>query len=161
RKLTVLRQCGTDTTGQLFDDLGLRGTTNPRYRNTGVHRRTYTGVEQAGFKEDLTVSDRDYVGRNECGNVTGLGFNDRQCGQRTRFAFHFAFGEVFHIIRVDSRSALQQAGVEIENVTRISFAAGRTAQQQRDLAICPRLFGQVVIDDQRVLTAIAEVLTHG
>src|SRR5690606_20097449 len=47
-KLTVLGQCGTDTTGQLLDDLGLRRTTYPGYRHTGVDRRTDTGVEQVG-----------------------------------------------------------------------------------------------------------------
>ena len=57
--------------------------------------------------------------------------------------------------------ALEQARVQIEHVAGVGFAARRTAQQQRDLAVGPRLLGQVVIDDQRVLAAVAEVLAHG
>ena len=51
--------------------------------------------------------------------------------------------------------------MEIEHVAGIGFASRRAAQQQRHLAIRHRLLGQVVIDDQRVLAAVAEVLAHG
>src|SRR5207253_3251278 len=40
------------------------------------------------------------------------------------------------------------------------FPPRRAAQQQRDLAIRPGLLGQVVVDDQRVLAAVTEVLAH-
>ena len=56
--------------------------------------------------------------------------------------------------------ALEQTRVQVEHVARIRFAARRPAQQQRNLAIRPRLLGQVVVDDQRVLTAVAEVFAH-
>jgi hypothetical protein len=39
---------------------------------------TDTGVEQAGFQEDLAVSDRNHVGWHESRHVTGLRFNDGQ-----------------------------------------------------------------------------------
>jgi hypothetical protein len=42
-----------------------------------------------------------------------------------------------------------------------SFAARRTAQQQRHLAIGDGLLGQIVIDDHGVHAVVAEVLTHG
>src|SRR5690606_40190172 len=48
---------------------------------------------------------------------------------------------------------------DLEHVTRISFTAWRTAQQQGDLTISPGLFGQVVINDERVLTAVTVVFT--
>ena len=51
--------------------------------------------------------------------------------------------------------------MQIENVTRVGFTSWRTAQQQGDLAISYGLLGQVIIDDQRVFTAVTEVLTHG
>src|SRR5690606_28854126 len=41
------------------------------------------------------------------------------------------------------------------------FAAWRTAQQQRDLAIGPGLLGQIVVNDQGVFAAVAEVFAHG
>jgi len=51
--------------------------------------------------------------------------------------------------------------VQIEHVTRISFTARRTTQQQGDLAIRHSLLGQIVIHDQRVFTTVTEVLAHG
>jgi hypothetical protein len=54
---------------------------------------TDTGVEQVGFQEDLTVGNRDDVGRNERGNVTGLRFDHWQRGQRTGLALDFAIAD--------------------------------------------------------------------
>ena len=51
--------------------------------------------------------------------------------------------------------------MQIEHVARKRFAAGRAAQQQRDLPIGDGLLGQIVIDDQRILAVIHEVLAHG
>ncbi len=51
--------------------------------------------------------------------------------------------------------------MEIEHVARVGFTSRRTTQQQGNLAIGHGLLGQIVIDDQRVFTAIAEVLAHG
>ncbi len=51
--------------------------------------------------------------------------------------------------------------MQIEHVAGVGFTAGRAAQQQRDLAIGPGLLGQVVVNDQGVLAAVAEVLAHG
>src|SRR3990167_1772830 len=107
RQFTVLSQSGTDTTGKLLDNLGLRSTTNTRYRNTSVHRRTNTGVEHRRFQEDLTVGDRNHVGRNERGNVASLRFDDRQCGQGTGFTSHSAVGELLNVLFGYTRCALQ------------------------------------------------------
>ena len=72
-QFTILCQVGTDTAGQvLHQALGLSSTTHTRHRDTGVDGRTDTGVEQVGFQEDLTVGNRNHVGRNEYGNVTSL-----------------------------------------------------------------------------------------
>jgi len=51
--------------------------------------------------------------------------------------------------------------MQVEHVAGVGFATRRTAQQQRHLAIGPGLLGQIVVDDQRVLAAVAEVLAHG
>src|SRR5690606_33485724 len=114
---TILGQRGTDTTGQLLDDLGLRRTTNTGYRHTSVDRRADTGVEQVRFQEDLTVGDGDHVGRNEGGYVTSLGFDDRQGSQGTGLAFHFTVGELLDILFGHAGCALEQAAVQIEHVT--------------------------------------------
>ncbi len=51
--------------------------------------------------------------------------------------------------------------MEVEDVAREGFTARRTTQQQGHLAVGHGLLGQIVIDDQRVFTAVAEVLAHG
>ena len=51
--------------------------------------------------------------------------------------------------------------MQIEHVAGVSFAARRAAQQQRDLTVGPGLFGQIVINDQRVLATVAEIFAHG
>ena len=51
--------------------------------------------------------------------------------------------------------------MEIEHVAWVSFTAWRTAQQQGNLAVSHCLLGQIVINDQRVFTAVAEVFAHG
>src|SRR6267142_6912392 len=51
--------------------------------------------------------------------------------------------------------------MQIEHVARIGFAARRTAQQQRHLAIGDGLLGKIVIDDDGVHAVVAEILAHG
>src|SRR5690606_7738076 len=159
--VTGVQTCALPISGQLLDDLGLSGTTHAGYRDTGVDGRTDTRVEHGRFQEDLTVGNRNHVGRNERGNVAGLGFDDRQGSQRTGLALDRTVGELLDVLLGNAGSALQQAAVEIEHVARVGFAARRTAQQQGDLAIGNGLLGQVVVDDQRVFAAVTEVFTHG
>jgi hypothetical protein len=61
----------------------------------------------------------------------------------------------------EARGALQQAAVQVEDVARIGLAAGGPAQQQRDLAVGLGVLGQVVVDDQRVLALLHELLADG
>ncbi len=51
--------------------------------------------------------------------------------------------------------------MEIEHVAWVSLTAWWTAQQQGNLAVSHCLLGQIVINDQRVFTAVAEELAHG
>jgi hypothetical protein len=50
--------------------------------------------------------------------------------------------------------------VQIEDVARVCLAARRAAQQQRHLAVCVRVLGEVVVNHQRVLSVVQEVLGH-
>ena len=50
--------------------------------------------------------------------------------------------------------------MEVKHVPRIRLAPWRAPQQQRDLAIARGVLGQIVIDDQRMLAVVAEVLAH-
>src|SRR3954469_12147316 len=150
RHFAVLRQLALDLAGDLLHRLGLRRGADARHRQTDVHRGADALEEQVGFEEDLAVGDRNHVGRNVGRNVVGLGFDDRQRGQRART-----------LILVELGGALEQARMQIEHVARIGFAARRTAQQQRHLAVGDGLLGQIVIDDDGVHAVVAEVLAHG
>ena len=50
--------------------------------------------------------------------------------------------------------------MQIEDVARISLAARRAAQQQRELAIGLRVLGKIIVNQQRVAAGVAEVLAH-
>src|SRR5690606_20907132 len=93
--------------------------------------------------------------------VARLGFDDRQRGQRAGLALDGAVGELLDVFFVDARGAFEQARVQVEDVARVGFAARRTAQQQRHLAVGPGLLGEVVVNDQGVFAAVAEVFAHG
>ena len=120
-----------------------------------TERPTFTAgrtpeLNRSVSKKDLPVGDGDDVGRNVGRDVAGLGLNDRQRGERTAALF------LAHLGR-----ALEQAGVEIEDVARIGFAARRTAQQQRNFAVGHGVLGEIVVHDQGVLAVVAEVLADG
>ena len=102
------------------------------------------------LEEDLAVGDRDHVGRNVGRHVVRLRLDDGQRRQRTA-----AIGVV------QFRGALEQARMQIEHVAGIGFAARRTAEQQRHLAIGDGLLRKIIIDDQRVHAVVAEPFAHG
>jgi hypothetical protein len=56
-QLAVLRQVETQTSRDRTHGFDLRAATHARNRNTDVHRRTNTGVEQIAFQEDLSVGN--------------------------------------------------------------------------------------------------------
>ena len=49
----------------------------------------------------------------------------------------------------------------VENVARKSLTARGTPQEQGHLAIGGGLFGEIIVNDQRMPLAVAEILTHG
>ena len=81
--LTVLCQIDTDTTGGFLHCLCLGCTTDSGYGKSYVYGWSHTCVEQVALEEDLTIGNGNNVGRNICGNITGLCFNNRQCGDGT------------------------------------------------------------------------------
>ena len=79
--------------------------------------------------------------------------------------FH-ALGKVVHLfgnflLIIDTSGALKEAGVKIKHITRVCFTTGRTAKNQRNLAVCNSLLRQVVIYNQCIKTAVAEVFANG
>ena len=45
--------------------------------------------------------------------------------------------------------------MEIENIAGVSFTSGGAAQQKRDLAIRPRVLGEIIVNDECVLDSLA------
>src|SRR5260370_41558187 len=83
-------------------------------------------------------------------SVARLGLDDWQRGERTT-----------GVLVAELGGALQQAGVEIENVSGIGLAAGGTGEQKRNLAIGRGVFRKIVVDTKGVASRIAEKLAHG
>src|SRR5437870_6868641 len=54
----------------------------------------------------------------------------------------------------------KQPRVQVEDVARERLTARRTAEEQRELPVRIGLLRQVVVDDQRVLALVEEVLRH-
>ena len=106
-------------------------------------------MEQFALEEDLAVRDGDDVRRNIRRNVARLRLDDRKCGQRT----------AAQLIRQLCR-ALQQSGVQVEDVAGICLASGRSADQKGQCAVSDRVLGQIIIDNQNVLALVHEILTH-
>src|SRR5580765_5294950 len=93
-------------------------------------------------------------------HVPGLRLDDRQPGERAGLTGNRPLGHHRHVLLVHARAALEQPGVQIKHVPGKRLAPRRAPQQQRDLAVGYGLLGEVVIDDERVLTLVHEVLAH-
>src|SRR6202008_4104994 len=109
-QLTELGQVETKCSCNLFHRLDLRRATDARNAVTDVDGGAEAAVEKIGFKEDLTVSDRNHVRRNVCRDVARLRFNDRQTGKRSA---------AFNVRKFCG--TLQKTRVQIEDVTRVCF----------------------------------------
>ena len=138
-ELAVLREVETQRTGDLLHRLDLRVAADSRDRDADVDGRADALEEQVGLQEDLAVGDRDDVGRDVGRHVAGLRLDDRQRGER---AGAVGVGELDR--------ALEQAAVQVEDVTRVRLAARRAAQRERHLAVRDGLLGEVVVDAQHV-----------
>jgi len=51
--------------------------------------------------------------------------------------------------------------VEVEDVSRVSLTSRRTTKQKGHLTVSNGLLGQVIVDDQGVLSVVTEPLSHG
>ena len=71
-----------------------------------------------------------------------------------------AVSEPLPYFSLDARGAFEQAAVQIEHVAGIRFAAGRTLQHQRHLAIRDGVLGEIVVNDQRVHAVVHEPFAH-
>ena len=166
-QLTVLRLVYFERSRHPLHRLNLGVTTHPRHRDTHINCGSDTLIEEVAGKENLTIGNRNYIGGDICRHIARLGLDNRECRKRaaTLNSTFEALGQVVHLLgnlapADNLRSPLQEARVEVEDVTRVRLPTRGAAQNERHLTISHRLFRQVVIDDQRVASRIAEVLAN-
>mmetsp|Transcript_20831 Transcript_20831/g.49387 ORF Transcript_20831/g.49387 Transcript_20831/m.49387 type:complete len:465 (-) Transcript_20831:338-1732(-) len=149
--LTVLRQLQLQGASHLLHGLDLRSTADTAHRQTHVHSGADTLVEKLGLQEDLTIRNGDDVGGDVSTHVARLGLNHRQGGEGAA-----TLGCLVHL-----GSTFQQPRVQVEHITWVGLTPWRPAQQKRHLAISHGLLGEIVVEDDRMLSVVAEVLCHG
>ncbi len=156
----VLGEIEAEGSCDLFHGADLGVSTDARDGDPDVDRGTDACVKQVGFEEDLTIGDGDDVGGDISGDVARLGFDDREGGEgATATCEAHLFPDFF--VGSDLGGAFEQAAVEIEDVTGISFATGGTTKQEGHLTVADGVFGKVIINEESVASAIAEEFAHG
>ena len=78
-----------------------------------------------------------YVGRDISRHITTLGLNDGKRSERASTEF------VVHLC-----CTLEEARVQVENVTGVSLTTGRATEEERHLAVSHSLLGQIIIDNE-------------
>src|SRR5206468_12223367 len=101
--------------------------------------RPNTLIKKIGLEINLSVCDRNHVGRNVSRNVACLRLNNRKRRERTA-------AKLF----CDAGTSLKQSRVQIKYIARVSFASRRSSQDERNLAIGDGVFGQIIVNKQRV-----------
>jgi len=148
--LTVLGELQLEGGGDLLHGLGLGGGADTGHGETDVDGGADTLEEEIGLEEDLAVGDGNDVGGNVGGHITSLGLDDGEGGHGASAVLVGELG-----------GALQETGVEVENVSGVGLTTGGTTQQQGHLTVGDSLLGEIVVDDEGVLAVVTEVLSHG
>ena len=56
--------------------------------------------------------------------------------------------------------ALKETRMEIEDITGVSLTTGRSSEKEGHLTVGDGLLGEIVIDDESVLSVVTEELTN-
>ena len=148
--LTVLGQLELHGTGDGLGGLVLGGGADAGHGEADGDGGALALVEELGLEEDLAVGDGNDVGGDVGRHVTGLGLDDGEGGEGSAAQ-----------VAVHLGGALEEAGVEVENVAGVGLAAGGAAEEEGHLAVGDGLLGEVVVEDDGVLAVVAEELAHG
>ena len=148
--LTVLGELELHGAGNLLHGLDLGGGADTGHGKTNINGRADTLVEQISLQEDLAVRNRDDVGRDVSGKITGLGLNDGKGSKRA------STEGVVQLSRT-----LEKTRMEVEDITGVGLTTRRASEQQRHLAVGNSLLGEIVVDDESVLAVVTEELTNG
>merc|ERR1712142_683347 len=121
---TILGQIQFHGTGNLLHGLHLGGRSDTGDGKTDVNGGTDTLEEKFVFQEDLSVSDRNDVGGNVSGHISGLGLNDGEGGEGASSALVGHLGCTF-----------EKTGVEVEDVTGVGLTSWGTTEKEGHLSV--------------------------
>ena len=96
------------------------------------------------------TSDGNDVGWDISRDISSLGLNDGEGSQGT------GTERLVHL-----GSSLEQSRVQVEDISWVSLSTWRSSKQKRQLSVSDGLLGQVIVDDQGVLSVVSEPLSHG
>jgi hypothetical protein len=147
---SVLGEVELQGTSDGFHEFGLGGGTDSRDGKTDVDCGSDTLKEELGLQEDLSVGNRNDVGRNVGRDITSLGLNDGEGSEGTTTVGLVHLG-----------GSLEQTRVEVEDISGVGLSSRRSSKQERHLSVGNGLLGQIVVDDQGVLAVVSEPFTHG
>lgn len=148
--LSVLGKIKLHCTRHLLHCLNLGSRSDSRYRKTDINGWSDTLIEELSLQEDLSISDRDDIGWDIGRHITSLGLDDRKSGEGSSAVRLVHLG-----------SSLQQTGVKIEDITWVGLTTWWPSQQEGHLSVSNGLLGEIVIDDQSMLSVVSEVLSNG
>ena len=147
--LSVLSELELHGTGNLLHGLNLGSRSDSGHGKTDINGWSDTFVEELSLQEDLSISDRDNVCWDISGHITSLGLNNWKSGQRTTT-----------VVLVHFSGSLEKTGMEIEDISWISLSAWWSSKKKGHLSVSDSLLGEIIIDDESVLSTISEVLTN-
>ena len=148
--LTILGKLELQGTGELLHGLNLGSRSDTGDGKTDVNGGADTLMEELGLKEDLSISNGDDIGWDIGGHITGLGLNDWESSEGSST-----------VVLVQLSCALEETGMEIEDITWVSLTTGGTTEKKRHLSVGNSLLGEIVIDDKSVSGGVSEELTNG
>jgi hypothetical protein len=121
-----------------------------RYGKTDGNGRALSLVKELGLKENLSISDRNDIGRNVSRYISSLGLNDGKSGEGSSPELTVHLG-----------STLEKTRVKVENISGVSLTSRRTTEKKRHLTVSNSLLGKIIVEDDSMLSVVTEVLSHG
>jgi len=134
----------------LFHGGNLGSRSDSGHRKTDVNGGSNTFIEEFSFEENLSIGNGNNVGGNIGRHISGLSFNNGEGseGSKSRAFSHLG-------------GSLQKTGMQVEDVSGVSFSSGGSSKKKGHLSVGNGLFGKIVINNQSVLSVVSEVFSNG
>lgn len=147
---SVLGKLELERTGDLLHGLDLGGRSDSGHRETDVNGGSDTLIEEFSLQEDLSISNGDHIGGDIGGHITSLSLNDGEGSQRTTSVLVGHLG-----------CSLEETRMQIEHITWVGLSSGGSSEKEGHLSVGDGLLGEIVIDDEAMLSVVSEELTDG